>query len=101
MVVDVDGLERAEQVARLRLVVQVDHHEFLAEELGEMLENGGLSDARLSAEQDRLVALDASSHLLEELQRLGRVNEGLVRPPETSKTCLYQLVCLVKERLFW
>jgi hypothetical protein len=55
----VDGLEVAEQIARLGLLIQIDDADGATEQLGQMLQRCRLAHARLTAQQHRLVALDA------------------------------------------
>lgn len=66
---DVNGLETAEQIARLRLMIQIDHVYLLAEQTSQMLQRRRLAHARFAAQEHRLVTFDAARDLLEQAQR--------------------------------
>ena len=65
---ELDGLEAAQEVAAVTLLIQIEHHEALPELRRELLHRRRLAHARLAHEQHGLVTLHGARHLLQQLR---------------------------------
>jgi len=72
---DVNWLVASQQICRLSLLTQIDHIYSLAKQPRQMLQGTRFANTRLTAQQHRLVAFDASRHLLQQPQRRLRVDK--------------------------
>ena len=72
----VHRLEPAHQVAALRLLVHVQHHQLLPHALRQVLDHRRLATARLAHQQHRLLVRDARRDLLHQPQALLRLEES-------------------------